>query len=47
MIRFLKWAFGIGIAGLIVALLFLIIALQKARCDEIGNVEMPDCVLDD
>ena len=47
MIRFLKWAFGIGIAGLLVALLFLIIALQKARCDEIGNVEMPECVLDD
>ena len=47
MIRFLKWAFGIGIAGLIVALLFLIITLQKARCDEIGNVEMPECVLDD
>lgn len=47
MIRFFKWAFSLSLAGLVLAFLFLIIALQEGRCDKLGNVEKPDCVIDD
>lgn len=47
MIRFLKWAIALTVLGFTVGFLLLLIALQQGSCDEIGNVEMPDCVLDE
>lgn len=45
--QFFKWMFILTISGLFVVLLFLLIAFQQGQCDEIGNVERPDCVIDD
>jgi hypothetical protein len=47
MISFLKWAIALTVAGFAAGFLLLLIASQQGRCDEIGNVEMPDCVLDE
>ena len=43
--QFLKWIFILTLSGLVVGFLFLLIVLQAGRCDEVGNVERPDCVL--
>jgi Na+-transporting methylmalonyl-CoA/oxaloacetate decarboxylase gamma subunit len=47
MISFLKWAIVLTVVGFALGFLVLLIAVQQGRCDEIGNVEMPECVLDD
>ena len=45
--RVLQWAVALTVTGFVAGFLLLLIAVQQGRCDEIGNVEMPECVLDD
>ncbi len=43
----LKWLLATVTAALFLLALLFFVVLQEEKCDRVGNVEKPECVLND